>query len=84
MGSIISFFHKYHKHFPGGAPKSHAVDTMTASVKSIQKNTIPKDSKKCDKCGELRKKKELTHIDEIDEDFCENCVNMMRLARDDY
>lgn len=91
MSSMIAYFHK---HFVERGSKTAAVDTMKSTIKHIQQTAIPKDSKHCstsdaamqhcDKCGELRKKKDLQHIDEINEDFCTDCVNMMKLARDDY
>lgn len=81
MSSMIAYFHK---HFVERGSKTAAVDSMKSTIKHIQKTSTPKDSKHCDKCGELRKKSELKHIDEINEDFCPDCVNMMKLARDDY
>ena len=36
---------------------------------------------KCDKCGSFFDKTKLTHIDAIDENFCENCIKIMETIR---
>lgn len=80
MSSLVAFFHK-HMNFPNNRFK--AANRMRKSIRRIQKitrqNWFP-----CDKCGELLKKEELEHVEEINEDFCKTCIDMMKLARGDY
>lgn len=81
MGSIVAYFHKA---FGINEHKFRANNRMRKEVKRIQKRARQKCWFSCDKCGELFRKEDLEHIDEVNEDFCASCMNMMKLARDDY
>jgi hypothetical protein len=70
--SLISFFHKMFD-------KDYEKETLHTTPRRVDYNRAM-----CDKCGAWNEKKDLTHIDAIDEDLCVNCIHMMKLARGEY
>lgn len=80
MGSLVAYFHK---HFQFQETKFKTANRMRKEVRRIQR-VARRYWFRCDKCKELFKEKELEHVPEIDERFCKTCMDMMKLARDDY
>jgi formylmethanofuran dehydrogenase subunit E len=81
MGSLIAYFHKQFRH---DEHKMRSHKHMNKSIRRMQKRARQRNFFPCDKCGELFKKEELEQVPEINERFCKDCLNLMKLARDDY
>ena len=94
MGSLVAFFHKHmdiqERKFKAtnrmSEAKARARRAMRKEVRRIQR-VARRYWWPCDKCGELFKEKELEQItiaEGVNERFCKTCMDMMKLARDDY
>lgn len=90
--SMIAFFHK---HYEIQERKFRATNAMKrkersnslllrqqSNVRRIQTRAKHIDWIQCDKCEEYFNKEELSHDDLSNQDFCNNCMNAIKILRD--